>query len=155
MELSPYTSPSPIPQCIAFFPLFFPFDDCTHNKSTLSYTYSADELVYTVLRNTVHMREMLLKVNEWEFNLAQRALDSLRERRGRKWFIKFQFQRPGKFLKTSPMFIVLLTCWFSFCWCILGRLVEFSISVHPEDGRLIGGNNSLFSLFSSLLSPLN
>lgn len=36
------------------------------------------------------MCEMLLKVNEWEFNLAQRALDSLRERRAKKWFIKFQ-----------------------------------------------------------------
>lgn len=78
MELSPYISPSPI----ALPPLlFFSFDDCKHNKSTLSYTYSADELVYTVLCNTVHMSEMLLKVNEWEFNLAQRALDSLQERR--------------------------------------------------------------------------
>lgn len=55
-----------------------------NNKSTLAYTYGADELVYTVLCNTVHMCEMLLKVNEWEFNLAQRALDSLRETRGEK-----------------------------------------------------------------------
>lgn len=94
MELSPCISPSPIPHCIAFSPLFFfSFDDCTHNKSTLWYTYSADELVHTVLCNAVHMREMLLKVNEWEFNLAQRALDSLRERRGKKWFIKFQLQK--------------------------------------------------------------
>lgn len=86
MELSPYISPSP--HCLAFFPFFFfSFDDCKHNKSTLSYTYSADELVYTVLCNIVHMCEMLLKVNEWEFNLAQRALDSLRQR-GKKWLMK-------------------------------------------------------------------
>lgn len=51
----------------------------------------------------------------------------------------------------------LLTCWFSFCWCILGRLVEmeFSISLHLEDGRLAGGNDSLFSLSSPLVSPLS
>lgn len=49
----------------------------------------------------------------------------------------------------------LLTCWFSFCWCILGRLVEmeFSISSRPEDGRLNGCNGSLFSLSSPLVSP--
>lgn len=56
-----------------------------NNKSTLAYTYGADELVYTILCNTVHMCEMLLKVNEWDFDLAQRALDSLREKRGKKW----------------------------------------------------------------------
>lgn len=44
-------------------------------------TYYADELFYTVLCNTVHMCEMLSKVYVWDFNLAQRALDSLKERR--------------------------------------------------------------------------
>lgn len=68
-----------------------------NNKSTLAYTYGADELVYTVLCNTVHMCEMLLKVNEWEFNLAQRALDSLRETRGEKWLMvnKVSIQSSG------------------------------------------------------------
>lgn len=79
MELSPYISLSPIPHCFAFS-LFFS-DKCKYNKNTLAYTYCADELVHTVLRHTVHMCEMLSKVCVWEFNLAQRALDSLREER--------------------------------------------------------------------------
>lgn len=51
----------------------------------------------------------------------------------------------------------LLTCWFGFCWCILGRLVEmeFSISSHSEDGRLTDENDSLFSLSSSLVGSLS
>lgn len=32
--------------------------------------------------------------------------------------------------------------------------MEFSISLHLEDGRLTGGNDSLLSLSSPLLSPL-
>lgn len=85
MELSPYISLSPIPHCFAFSPLFLLMN--ANNKSTHAYTYGADELVYTVLCNTVHMCEMLLKVNEWDFDLAQRALDSLREKRGKKWLM--------------------------------------------------------------------
>lgn len=88
MELSPYISLSPIPHCLAFIPLFFLFFFLltrTNNKSTLASTYGADELVHTVLCNAVHMREMLLKVNEGELHLAQRALDSLRGERGKTW----------------------------------------------------------------------
>lgn len=46
----------------------------------------------------------------------------------------------------------LLTCWFSFCWCVLGRLVKmvFSISLHPDDGRLTEGTDSFFSPSSTL-----
>lgn len=61
------------------------------NKFTLSYTYCTDELVYTVLRHTVHICEMLLNLDVWEFILAQRALDSLNrvERNvSEKWFVK-------------------------------------------------------------------
>lgn len=85
MELSPYISLFPIPHRIAFpcalSPSFFFFlllPD-KHNKHTFAYTYCADELVNTILCHTVHMCEMLLKVDAWEFNLAQRALDSLRD----------------------------------------------------------------------------
>ncbi len=80
MELSPYISLSPSPFAVPSHFLLLP-DECKYNKYTLAYTYCADELVYTVLCHTVHMREMLLKVCVWEFNLAQRALDSLKEMR--------------------------------------------------------------------------
>lgn len=91
MELSPYISLFPIPHRFAFS-FFWRPDERKHNKYTLAYTYCADELVYTVLCHTVHMCEMLLKVYAREFNLAQRALDSLKEWREKKgserWLIK-------------------------------------------------------------------
>lgn len=80
MELSPYISLSPIPHCLPSHFLSLP-DERKYNKYTLAYTYGADELVYTVLRHTVHMCEMLLKMYVREFNLAQRALDSLKMRK--------------------------------------------------------------------------
>lgn len=47
---------------------------------TFKLTYSADELLHTVLRHAVYMGEMLLQVRALEFHLAQRALDSLQIR---------------------------------------------------------------------------
>lgn len=84
MELSPYISLFPHPPTLCLLIFFCFLTKRKYNKYTLAYTYCADELVYTVLRHTVHMREMLLKVYVWDFNLAQRALDSLKERRGKK-----------------------------------------------------------------------
>lgn len=78
MELSPYILLSPIPHCFLVFFCFL--TKHKYNKQTLAYTYCADELVYTVLCHIVHVREMLPKVCVLEFNLAQRALDSLIER---------------------------------------------------------------------------
>lgn len=79
MELSPYISLCPIPHRFAFSPgLSLTNEHKTQQTHTLGYTYCADEPLHTVLRHTVHMCEMLLQVYAREFNLAQRALDSLR-----------------------------------------------------------------------------
>jgi len=95
MELSPYISLSPFPHRFAFSFSFASYKR-KYNKYTLAYTYCADELVYTVLCHTVHMREMLSKVCVLEFNLAQRALDSLEESRKKKsvnkWLKSVEFE---------------------------------------------------------------
>lgn len=176
MELSPYISLCPIPHRLPSHFLLLP-DKRKYSKYTVACTYCADELVYTVLRHTVHMCEVLSKLGVWEFNLAQRALDSLKESKGKGE--KYRRERSVN-LKVAQItqgnarasnllcpavhsvftysylnnlkVCQLLTCWFSFCWCVLGRLVKmvFSISAHPDDGRLTEGTDSFFSPSSTL-----
>lgn len=62
-----------------WLPVFFFCVPKRAYSKTHTATYNADELVDTVLRHTVHMREVLSEVDVRDFDLAQRALDSLKE----------------------------------------------------------------------------